>query len=279
MNLTIQQATNFTLAQLASLTNKAFTGYIGGDAHFEADTFATFLTRDGTDLSLSQVVLHNDEAIGLGLIARQGWSSRLALMGVVPEATGQGVGKWLLVRLIDAARQRGDRHFCLEVIEQNRPGVKLYQGAGFRSIRRLWGYTAQNLEASTTPGLTEIDAVAVAKQVTQHGADDLPWQVAGLTVAHMGPPYKAYQLGPAYAIISDPTQETVALRSLVVAADHYRHGYATRLVCTLMVTYPGKIWKVPAICPQGPASMLFEALGFKPEAINQFQMVLDLRKD
>ncbi|MCP4360689.1 MAG: hypothetical protein GY796_21990, partial [Chloroflexi bacterium] len=61
MHLKTQPALNFSIAALADLMNRAFTGYIGGDAHFPPAAFAAFLATDGTSLALSQVVLQNDE--------------------------------------------------------------------------------------------------------------------------------------------------------------------------------------------------------------------------
>ena len=49
-----------------------------------------------------------------------------------------------MTTLIEQARERGDRLYDLEVIEQNPRAVRLYEGVGFKKLRRLVGYEAQS---------------------------------------------------------------------------------------------------------------------------------------
>jgi predicted GNAT family acetyltransferase len=222
------------------------------------------------------VVLDDDQPVGLGLIARQGWTSRLAAMGIVPEMTGQGIGKWFLAQLLDQARRRKDRHFVLEVIEQNTPGVRLYKGAGFNVVQRLCGYSTQSTPLESGINLKEIDVFDVAKQLVNYGPSDLPWQAAGTTIARMGPPNRAYQLGPASAVISDPTQEAIMLRTVVVSPNFQRQGHGTKMARALISHFSDKTWKIPAICPQSIGTGFFETAGFVQEELSQFQMEMKL---
>ena len=54
-------------------------------------------------------------------------------MATVPEARGKGVGKALLQRLITEARQKHDA-ICLNVREENRAAIALYEKMGFLKI-------------------------------------------------------------------------------------------------------------------------------------------------
>ena len=174
MDLQFQPAHTFSIEQLVALFNEAFPGYIGGEFRFTPTTFARFLSRDDVDLDFSQVFLRDALPVGFGYVARQGWTSRLAAFGVIASASGQGVGKAAMSQMIAQAKERGDRVYLLEVIEQNTRAVKLYQGVGFEIMRRLVGYAVENPTMQSIAGeaarLNEIDVYEAARVVVQHGA-------------------------------------------------------------------------------------------------------------
>ena len=95
-------------------------------------------------------------------------------------------------------------------------------------------------------------------------------------MANGGPPLCGFQLGPAYAIVSNPNQEQITIRSLVVEPEGQRQGWATRLVQAIIATYPGKSWGVPVILPEELMPGLFEKAGFVQDKLTQFQMSLPL---
>ncbi len=276
MSLSMQSAAEIPLPDLIGVFNRAFDGYIGGTIQFTVGAFLVFLAREGIDLNLSGVVLRAGELVGFGLIARQSWTSRLAVMGIVPEAQGQGVGSWFLTQLIHQVRARGERAFVLEAFEQNTPAVQLYQNKGFRVVRRLIGCTAESLvgDPNAVQDWREIDVLDVAKLIISQGAPDLPWQIAGTSIARLGTPHVGCQCGSACAVITDPNRETIYLRALIVPTDQRRQGQATRLIHALAARYPGKKWAVPALCPEEYSVNFFEKIGFTREPLNQFQMEL-----
>ena len=53
---------------------------------------------------------------------------------------GRGLGRALLVDLMDEAQRRGVRELFLEVRADNEPAIVLYQSLGFREIDRRAGY-------------------------------------------------------------------------------------------------------------------------------------------
>ncbi|HEX6306382.1 MAG TPA: GNAT family N-acetyltransferase [Anaerolineales bacterium] len=281
MTLSFLKAAQIDLPVLANLFNNAFDGYIGGDVQFDPTSFARFLAHEGIDLSLSDIALQNTQPIGLALIAQMGWTSRLAAMGVAKEYQGQGVGKLLLAHSFEQACERGGQIFTLECIEQNQRGVRLYEGAGFRTIRRLLSFrrnpssqvsSDQAEENAAMHDLEAIDIPTVARLVAYHVAPDLPWQVSGYTLARFGPPYVAANLGPAYAVISSPEQDLIALRNFFVLPQERSQGFGKRLIESLMRCYPNKIWVVPAICPEEYGGF-FRRIGFEPDRLSQLQMV------
>jgi ribosomal protein S18 acetylase RimI-like enzyme len=263
------------LEHIAQDFTRAFTGYVGGTVSMHSDNLARMCAADASDLSLSQLVLSDREPVGFALIARRGWTSRVGAFGIVPEAQGQGVGKWLMNELIAQARARGDRALTLEVIEQNERGVRLYQSMGMRPLRRLVGYRGDML-AGTPSALEQVDPYEVARRVGAWQPVDLAWPCTGETLAAQGPPGVGYHLDTtAYALITNPEAETVTLRGLAVAPSRQRQGWATRMVAALLAAHPSRRWVVPAIMPEevGP---VFVWNGFTRTDINQFQMWMEL---
>jgi GNAT superfamily N-acetyltransferase len=177
-------------------------------------------------------------------------------------------------QLADEGRARGDRMLALEVIEQNPRGVRLYESCGFKTIRRLHGYSGANLIGAAAT-LTPIDVAECARHISAWSQPDLPWQCSGATLAKADPPHVGYQLDGCYAIITDPNAGSMVVRGLAVPPDRQRQGWGTRLVAALVAAHPGKSWHVPAICPAefGP---LFTGNGFTQDNLSQFQMALTL---
>jgi ribosomal protein S18 acetylase RimI-like enzyme len=271
MDLQLIAMTDCDLSQAAVVLNKGFADYFV-KIELNAATLTHMAAQEGIQLGDSRVVKRGDEFLAAGLVARRGWSSRLAGMAVVPEARGQGVGKFLTTRLIVESVQRGERRMELEVIEANTPAVSLYEKAGFRTLRRLLSYSAPEQVEGKKADLTEIDIREAANAVTKFGLPDLPWQVSGESVAHVGPPSRAFRLHAASAVVSDVSAPGIAIRSIVVEPQGRGQGQAKRLLRALMAEFPGKGWAVPALCPEeiGP---VFESAGFGPGDLSQFHMV------
>ena len=275
MNLTLKPAFEYDLSQLADILNQSFTGYLVA-IQVDAILLAQMVRKESVDLVASRVVLQHEAIIGIALIARRGWTGRLAAMGIAPAWRGQGVGRWLIRQLIAEARARGERRMLLEVIEQNEPAVRLYSRAGFRPLRRLVGYAAQQPKGSADPQLQEVDLSEVARRLIRHGLPDLPWQISGETLAQTGLPTQGYRLGPAYAAISDPSQSHISLRAFIVPEYAQPQVWAPRLLQALIAKYPEKVWKIPVLFPEELIHGLFESLGFEREQLTQLQMRLEI---
>jgi GNAT superfamily N-acetyltransferase len=257
---------------LATLFTHAFTGYIGGSVQLDALAFAGLVYRDNLDLGLSRIMLVDQVSAGIALLSRQGWSARVAAMGIAPEFQEQRLGGWFMEQIIVEAVSRGDRHLELEAFEQNIRAVKLYTRVGFRVLRRLYGYTAETIPAVTAPELTEVDISEVAQRIIREGLADLPWQVSGTALARHGMPNRAYRLKDAWCVIADPSGASITLRALMVAPSARRHGSATRLIQALAAANPGKPWNIPQLCPEEYAPF-FEKCGFVRKPLHQVHMV------
>ena len=272
--LSLKPANEFTIPQLADLMTRSFEGYFV-PVNITDVIMLTMLRRDGVDLTSSRVILKDGELAGLALIARRGWTSRLAAMGIVSTARNGGTGTWAMQQLIVEAQARGDKEMLLEVIEQNTAGVKLYEKVGFTKIRRLVGYKLENPPVESEEELEEVDIREVARMVSYHGLKDLPWQLSGPTIAQHTPPSRAYRLNDAYCLISNPEAADVSISSVLVKARSRGAGLSAVLMRALFARFPNKVWHVSPIFPE-EMGVIFEQVGMTRETLSQWQMSLTL---
>lgn len=271
-------ASGYSLTDLVKLLNRGFEEYFI-PIHFNQDMFSNMLRKDGINLADSRVLVVDDQACGIALIARRRGlrASRVAAMGIAKETRGKGAGSRFMKQIIADAGERGDREIALEVIEQNEPAVKLYRKYGFESIRRLVGYihtgrVTENIENSE---LYRFDLGEMGGLISQYGLADLPWQLSGESVTQIRPPPHAYCRGPAYIVISDPEAEHVVIWSLLVEPEARGNGLGTQMLQRVMAYHEGKTWHVPAIFPE-ELGKVFERAGFEKEKLSQWQMKLEL---
>ena len=272
--LSLKPANDFTIPQLADLMTRSFEGYFV-PVNITDVILLTMLRRDGVDLTSSRVILKDDEPSGLALIARRGWTSRLAAMGIVSTARNGGTGTWAMQQLIAEAQVRSDKEMLLEVIEQNTAGVKLYEKVGFTKVRRLVGYRLENPPVDSEEELEEVDIREVARMVSYHGLKDLPWQLSGPTIAQHTPPSRAYRLNDAYCLISNPEAADVSISSVLVKARSRGAGLSAVLMRALFARFPNKVWHVSPIFPE-EMGVIFEQVGMTRETLSQWQMSLTL---
>ncbi|MEP6894660.1 MAG: GNAT family N-acetyltransferase [Chloroflexota bacterium] len=274
MTLDIKPASDYLLADLTQLLNLSFENYLV-PITFNLSQFLTMIRKDSVDLSASRVLLADGESAGIALIARRGWTSRLAAMGIMQSQRGKSAGSWFMDKLIQEARERNDHDMVLEVIEQNEYAVRLYKKCGFQSVRKLIGLIRKDAKESTTASMIEIDLRQAGSLISQHGLSDLPWQLAGETIAHMNPPARAYRNGPALVVISNPDVEHVVIWSVLVEPDARGKALGVEMLKCVIANYTGKTWHVPAIFPEEFGNV-FERAGFEREELTQSQMRLSL---
>jgi GNAT superfamily N-acetyltransferase len=274
MDLDTKPASDYPLPDLTQLLNQSFEKYLVPIA-FNLNQFLTMIRRDSVDLAASRVLIYDDQLVGIALIARRGWTSRLAAMGIVQSMRGKRAGSWFMERLIEEARERGDHELLLEVIEQNEYAVRLYQSCGFQTVRRLIGFQCAQVDETSTLPLEEIDLLSAGHFISQYGLSDLPWQLAGETIAHLTPPACAYQSDGACVVISNPEVEHVVIWSVVVQPEARGKHLGGELIKAVMAKYPHKTWHVSAILPE-ELGYIYERLGFQKESLSQWQMKLPL---
>jgi GNAT superfamily N-acetyltransferase len=274
MNMNLKPASDYPTTDLLQLMNLSFEDYLV-PIHLDSSQFLNMLRKDTVDIASSRVLLVDGQSAGIALLARRGWVSRLAAMGITKDLRGKKGGAWFMDKLIHEARERKDREMVLEVIEQNEPAVRLYRNCGFDAVRRLIGLIHQDAKQDAKNSLQEIDLREMGKLILRHGLPDLPWQLSGETIALMNPPTRAYKQGQTYIAISNPGTEHIVIWSLLVEPSARGKGLGVDMLKDVMAHYPGKTWHVPAVWPE-ELGIIFERAGFEREKLSQWQMKLSL---
>lgn len=277
-DLSARTVAECTSAEVAEALIRSFEGYVV-PVRFDARSYERRFRAEDLDPYASRVFRLGGEPAGVLLVARRGWTARIAAMGLAPELRGRGVGRRVMGEAAEEARARGQRALVLEVFERNEPALALYESLGFRRVRRLVGYRRSAAEEGAAPDgpLTEMDPRDVARAVAREGEPDLPWQLAPETLSAAGAPARALTLdGRAFALVADPAADTLVLTALLVRREHRRQGWGVRTLRALCAAFPGRPWAVPQVVPEGLAARTFEAGGWERQPLEQFEMRLPL---
>lgn len=254
----------------AALMTRGFADYFV-PISLSAPGLLGMVRQDSVDLGESRVIFIEEDPVGVALIARRGWTSRLAAMAIVPEARSRGVGEACVRHLMAEAVARGARSMVLEVIEQNERAARLYERCGFRTLRRLVGYDGTPNVEGIPAAVVECDVRDVARALMAHGPDDLPWQLSAETLAQATPPGLGYRNEASFVAITDPTAPRVAVRALVTLPEARRRGSATALLRSVFARHAGREWRVLAVWPETDA-VIFERFGLARAKLSQWQM-------
>jgi GNAT superfamily N-acetyltransferase len=268
----------FTADQVASAFNSAFDGYLV-PLRFTAQSYERRMRGENLDPYASHIYLLKRTPVALILVARRGWTSRVAAMAIAPPFREQGLGGRMLFRVIDEAKKRGDRRILLEVIEGNRAATQLYINAGFRVLRRLVGFTRKSgVPAEEARDiLQEVDPGFVANLLLRQEGPDWPWNIAPQTLAALAPPSRAFALDDAaFAIVSPKDEETMVLNAILVAQTQRRRGFGGRLLDALYAQYPGRDWVFTPLIPEGLTDNWFLKNRWIRYPIKQLEMELPL---
>jgi ribosomal protein S18 acetylase RimI-like enzyme len=274
MAIRFENIPEYGLERAAALLTRGFSDYFV-PIELTAEGLLTMVRQDSVDLYLSRVILEEREPVGVALLARRGWTSRLAAMSIVPNARGRGIGLACVEQLLTEARARADASMTLEVIEQNRPAVGLYEKAGFHRDRRLVGFVGMVQSAEPSAPLLSEDVREVARALITYGPPDLPWQLSGETLANAGPPNIAYRSGASYIALSNPALPTITIRAIVTLPEARRRGSATALVRAAAARHPDKAWRVSPIFPE-EFEGLYQKVGMTRDPLSQWQMTVSL---
>jgi ribosomal protein S18 acetylase RimI-like enzyme len=269
--LTFVAASARTPEQLVELFHRSFAGYAVA-FEFNVDTFLARMRFDLVDFSRSLIAQRDGADIAVALLAPRGRALRVAAMGVVAQARGQGIGRQLMQAIFDRAPER---EFELEVLTNNEPAIALYERFRFRKLDRLVGFRAEHARGNADANLREIDLREAARRIACDGDGDLPWQCSAPAMATLGHPHSAWELGPSSLILGDPRANTLRILSILTAPGKRRQGAARRLLEAVLTRHPNRRWLVPPICPSDHAEF-FRACGLREHELSQWRMRCDL---
>jgi GNAT superfamily N-acetyltransferase len=113
MNLEFPSMADYGLDRAAEVLARAFEDYFVR-IPFSVGILLQAARADSVDLALSRVFVRDGIAVGGALIARRGWTTRLAGMAILPEARRTGIGRAAVLQLLGEAKTRGERAMVLE---------------------------------------------------------------------------------------------------------------------------------------------------------------------
>ncbi|MBC3538441.1 GNAT family N-acetyltransferase [Rufibacter sediminis] len=138
--MTFAFAQDLTVEQLCTLFNTAFMSYIQPMV-LTPEVMALKLRRDGTDVALSPLALADGQPVGFILQNLGEWQGRKTAYnsgtGVVPEARGQGLTPRMYAFSLPILQAQGVEQCLLEVIQENKRALGIYQQLGFTITRNF----------------------------------------------------------------------------------------------------------------------------------------------
>jgi ribosomal protein S18 acetylase RimI-like enzyme len=269
---------DFPAAIIAAALTESFADYVV-PMHFDAGSFERRFRSEHLDPAASRLWYEDEQLVGAVLIARRGWTTRLAAMAISVPFRNRGLGCQLLGTALEEARTRGEKEMVLEVIEGNDTALRFYERMGFKITRLLYGYECQPGTCylnGNAEEIAEFDPLELARLSAMHGEPNLPWLLAAETLAAAAPPLQAWHLqNRAYALVQ-PDGDKNRLLAVLVPPQFRGQGWATRLVGALVARQPGQLWRAMPSLPEGLGTALFCRLGWQPMSIRQFEMSREL---
>ncbi|RNI25817.1 GNAT family N-acetyltransferase [Rufibacter latericius] len=136
--MTFSFAESLTVDQLCTLFNAAFSDYIQPFA-LSPEVMALKLRRDGTYLALSPLALDQGKPVGFIFQNIGDWHGKKTAYnsgtGVLTEARGQGLTPKMYAFSLPVLKENGVEQCLLEVIQENKRALRIYQELGFTITR------------------------------------------------------------------------------------------------------------------------------------------------
>lgn len=136
MSIQLVTADTVHFDALVNLFNVAYSDYMV-PLHLTDVQLRRTIAQNDMDLSASYVAVDGENLVGMGFLAKRDIRGWIGGMGVVPSHRHQGIGRQLMLALLDSARRLHLDTVQLEVIEGNTAAYNLYVSLGFETLRRL----------------------------------------------------------------------------------------------------------------------------------------------
>jgi len=141
---TIQKKDNRSLSKIIKSTLEEFNAAMEGTAYTDSETDAMFEAYADNKSVYYVALLNNEIVAGCGINPLQNGDKdicELQKMYMSPNARGQKIGKSLLSKCIDFAKQAGYQQCYLETFPNMRSAIALYKKNGFYNISHSLGNT------------------------------------------------------------------------------------------------------------------------------------------
>jgi ribosomal protein S18 acetylase RimI-like enzyme len=111
------------------------------------------ISRNHIDLEASQVMVNNQDMIGVGMLAMRGNQGWIGGLGVRKQYRRQGYARQLMETMLQVGQAHGLAQIQLEVIRGNTGAYLLYKSLGFRVLRQLFLVEGKPVNPALQPGI------------------------------------------------------------------------------------------------------------------------------
>lgn len=274
MSPSIVPASEVDALSLLRAFNDAYTDYLV-PLQLDRAQFRRTNVQNDIDLAASRVAIVGDKILGQGFLAvreNRGW---IAGVGVVPSARRQGVGRALVLALIQSGWDLGLATVQLEVIEDNLPARRLYEQLGFVIRRKLLIVGCEEMPATTgasavrtQPGFTVLDFYDGFHPVAN------PWQRQKESLRFMvdfSTAWVTEDQGEIVAYALGQTGDEV-ITLVDVGFKPGAESAFTAMMAAIHRRYPQSIARLSNLGEDDPAWPLMQQIGYE-EIFAQYEMV------
>ncbi len=271
-------------AAFTSAFNLAYSDYFM-PISMTVPAFRALIERD--DLSMEGSVVTVDDTgliVGMGLLGIRGQKGWIGGMGVIPAYRRQGIGRQMMLYLLEQARQRQLNDVYLEVIEKNGGAYALYKQLGFVDLRYLLVLERQPMPVSAGDAAYKIQdeyaghildhfetfhSTANSWQRELPSLEAMSSQIDGWIASKDGQP-AAYALGWA-------SEYGIRLVDLAAAPDGDRTGAALALLAHLHGAHPSAHGSFYNVTDDDPVLPAVQTVGYTT-ALRQIEMRRTIEK-
>lgn len=288
VGVSIRTADTVNLDTLWRAFREGFRDYIV-PVEIAQEPFAALLESEHVDLAASVVALDADSApAGICLLAIWGEESWCGGLGVAPPWRRRGLGRRLMLDVIEKARTLGLELLRLECIDGNHGARALYDRLGFQPVRQLSFFDGRASAVQPTADREVSHLGAPASVWTEFDAYHLhrrPWQqdLPSLELVRDASALPGVCLGDptrpdAYLIYRAPAASN---GRLVIVDSGSRNGdeaaveALSLLAGTVLRRHPGATVFVPNVPDDDPLKAALTSHGV-PTTLTQTEMVLNL---
>jgi len=270
-------ALDYTFAQLSEMHNISFSGY-----YFPMD-----MTPESTasmyriyQVALQHsIAMHTEDGafVGLAKLALRGSRAWCAGFGIAPSFRGKGIGKLLVVSMIEEARKAAAATLQLEVLEQNRAAFRLYSSASFVVTRQLIGLqiaTRDLLPTTSAFSITPVALDSLLPSIIAQRQPDWEHELPSILATNHQALLTTGLHGSPVGLVYQRTGASIRVLSATHSASTMPEDMAALLTVAANGTQTIQVYNEPE---SSVAFNLYKAVGFQ-EFFRQYEMVLDMTK-